>query len=45
MSLIRIRRERKEGQGGGPVTPPGLWKLIFALVLVLLLIWYLSRLG
>ena len=41
MSLIRIRRERKE-QSTGPFRPPRLGKLLAGLILVLLLIWYLS---
>jgi flagellar biogenesis protein FliO len=43
MSLIRIQRERRQG-GGGPSKPTALWKLIAGLALVLILIWYLSRL-
>jgi hypothetical protein len=43
MSLIGIRRERRQ-QGGGRIRPPALWKLVAALALVLLAIWYLSRL-
>lgn len=42
MSLIGLRRERRE-QGGGRMRPPALWKLMAALALVLLAIWYLSR--
>ena len=42
MSLIAQRRERRE-QGGGRLRPPALWKLVAALALVLLAIWYLSR--
>lgn len=42
MSLISIRRERK-GSAGGPTRPPALWKLVAALALVLLAIWYLSQ--
>jgi hypothetical protein len=41
MSLLRIRRERKE-QSTGPYKPPKLRKLLVGLVLVLLAIWYLS---
>ena len=44
MSLIGIRRERKQ-QAGGAGRPPALWKLVAALVLVLLAIWYLSRIS
>ena len=42
MSLIELRRERRE-QGGGRLRPPALWKLLAALLAVLLAIWYLSR--
>lgn len=42
MSLIEIRRERKAGMGG-PARPPRLWKLALALIVVLYMIWYLSR--
>jgi hypothetical protein len=42
MSLIRIRRDRREG-APGPGRPPRLWKQIIVLILVLILIWYLSR--
>ena len=41
MSLIRIRRERKE-QSVGPYRPPKLGKLLVGMILVLLAIWYLS---
>lgn len=44
MSLLRIRRERKE-QSIGPFRPPRLTKLLVGLVLALLLIWYLSGLA
>lgn len=43
MSLLRIRRERK-AELGGP-RPPRLARLLVGLVLVVVLIWYLSRLG
>lgn len=43
MSLLRIRRERKE-QATGPFRPPRLVKLLAGLVVVLLAIWYLSGL-
>ena len=43
MSLIGLRRERRQ-QGGGRLRPPALWKLVAAFVLVMLAIWYLSRL-
>lgn len=42
MSLIRIRRERKE-QAGGPTSPPRLWKLAAGFALVAALLWYLAR--
>ncbi len=41
MSLIRIRRERKE-QAIGPFRPPNLKRLLAGLIVVLLAIWYLS---
>lgn len=44
MSLLRIRRERK-AESIGPVRPPRLGRLIVALILVLLALWYLSGLG
>jgi hypothetical protein len=43
MSLIEIRRERKQGMGG-PTRPPKLWKLLVALAAVVYTIWYLTRL-
>lgn len=42
MSLISIRRERKQGSGG-PSRPPALWKLLATLAIVLYLIWYLGQ--
>ena len=45
MSLIRIRRERQGPARGGPGRPPSLWKLLAGLLLVILAIWYLSRMG
>ena len=45
MSLIRVRRERKAGVAGGPGRPPSMRKLLAALLLVALAIWYLSGLG
>ena len=42
MSLLQIRRERKE-VGGGPTRPPRLWKLVATLAVVLYLIWYLGQ--
>lgn len=44
MSLLRIRRERKQETLGSP-RPPRLGKLLVGLILVLLAIWYLSGLG
>jgi|NGEPerStandDraft_5_1074534.scaffolds.fasta_scaffold137276_2 hypothetical protein len=43
MSLLRIRRERKE-ESMGPVRPPRITKLLIGLAIVLLAIWYLSGL-
>lgn len=42
MSLLQIRRERKESWGG-PTRPPSLWKMLIGLALVLYLIWYLAQ--
>ncbi len=42
MSLIQLRRERKGLIQGGPPTPPSLWKLLAALLLVALAIWMLN---
>jgi len=42
MSLISIRRERRQ-EAGGPTRPPRLWKLLIGLAIVVYLIWYLSR--
>ena len=42
MSLIEIRRERKQFSGG-PTRPPSLWKMLLGLAMVSFLIWYLSR--
>ncbi len=44
MSLIRVRRERKEEMSGHLARPPRLWKQILGLILVLFLMYYLSRL-
>ena len=41
MSLIRIRRERKE-ESMGPFRPPRLSRLLAGLAVVLVAIWYLS---
>ena len=43
MSLIRVRRERKAEVRGGPTRPPSILKLLAAFLLVVLAIWYLSR--
>lgn len=43
MSLIRVRRDRKKEMGGHPSRPPRLWLQILGLILVILLIYYLSR--
>jgi hypothetical protein len=45
MSLYSIRRERKQEGFGGPKRPPRLWKLMIALILVFVLLWYLGRLS
>ena len=42
MSLIEIRRDRRTGYGGPKPRPPT-WKLVLGLLLVLYMIWYLSR--
>lgn len=42
MSLIRIRRERKQATAG-PSRPTRVWKLIAALILVILILYYLRR--
>jgi hypothetical protein len=43
MSLIRVRRERKEDAGNNPAQPPKMWKLVVTLAIVLYLIWYLGQ--
>jgi len=43
MSLIRVRRERKEDAGQNPSRPPQMWKLVISLAVVLYLIWYLAQ--
>jgi hypothetical protein len=43
MSLINIRRERKEDAGRNPAQPPSMWKLWIGLAVVLYLIWYLGQ--
>jgi hypothetical protein len=43
MSLYSIRRERRREGFGGPKRPPSLWKMLAALVLVIVLFWYLGR--
>lgn len=43
MSLLSVRRERR-ASGYGAVRPgPRLWKLIAALLFVLIVFWYLGR--
>jgi hypothetical protein len=42
MSLIRVRRERKEGIVG-PGKPPRLWVQVVKLAVVVFVIYYLSR--
>jgi hypothetical protein len=44
MSLLNIRRERRDSYHG-PTRPPRLWRLIVGFILVLLLLWYFSRLA
>ncbi len=44
MSLLRIRRERKE-ESIGPFRPPRLGKLLAGLAIVAFAIWYLSGLS
>jgi hypothetical protein len=43
MSLINIRRERKELAGNTPARPPSMWKLLLMLAVVLYLIWFLGQ--
>jgi hypothetical protein len=45
MSLLNVRRERREGGFGGPRRGPRLWLLVVGLIFVLLLSWYLGRVG
>jgi hypothetical protein len=42
MSLIEIRRDRKQGAAAG-ARPPRLWKMLLALAVILYLLWYLER--
>lgn len=42
MSLLRIRRERK-AESIGPFRPPRLTKLLLGFAVVLVALWYLSR--
>ncbi|HEX6133933.1 MAG TPA: hypothetical protein VFZ24_08215 [Longimicrobiales bacterium] len=44
MSLLSIRRERR-AERRGPNRPPRLWKLVFALCIVIVLLWYLRQLS
>jgi hypothetical protein len=43
MSLLSIRRERREDQRG-PHRPPQMWKLLLGLAVVIVLFWYLRQL-
>ncbi len=45
MSLLQLRRDRKDFMRGGPQRPPSIWKLLAALVLVAFLLWKLSHTG
>jgi len=45
MSLIEVRRQRKNLAGSNPTRPPRMWKLVLALAGVLYVIWYLGRLS
>ncbi|MGH7446702.1 MAG: hypothetical protein ACRELT_04030 [Longimicrobiales bacterium] len=42
MSLLSIRRERREGHRG-PNRPPQLWKLLLGLGVVAAVLWYLTQ--
>jgi hypothetical protein len=42
MSLIEIRRERKQGPAAG-ARPPKLRRMVLTLALILYLLWYLER--
>jgi hypothetical protein len=42
MSLIGVWRERKQ-LSPGPNRPPRLWKLIFALIVVAIVLWRLGQ--
>jgi hypothetical protein len=44
MSLIRVRRERRE-EHRGPNRPPRLGRLVLGMIIVILLLWYLAQLG
>jgi len=43
MSLIRVRRERRELSGSGPKKPLAPAKLLVLLALVLFIIWWMDR--
>jgi hypothetical protein len=43
MSLLNVRRERRQEGFGGPRGGPRLWKLLAALIFVIILYWYLGR--
>ncbi|HSJ26506.1 MAG TPA: hypothetical protein VK929_17635 [Longimicrobiales bacterium] len=44
MSLIRVRRERRE-EHRGPNRPPRLWRLVLGIIIVGLLLWWLGTFG
>jgi hypothetical protein len=44
MSLIRVRRERRE-EHRGPNRPPRLWRLLAGFIIAILLFWWLSQIG
>jgi amino acid transporter len=44
MSLIRVRRKRRE-EHRGPNRPPRLWRLLIGMILVILLLWWLGQFG
>jgi hypothetical protein len=45
MSLLSVRRERRGRGYGSPRGGARLWKLTAALIFVLILLWYLGRIG
>jgi hypothetical protein len=44
MSLIRVRRERRE-EHRGPNRPPRLWRLVIGFIIVMLMLYYLRQIG